>query len=97
MVCEHLRVLEEELLASGIEMRCRGKVWSDNCREWVYFNCVLDLKSLRGRIGFDPCVRDHEHTGTHDGNESGLFCVECKDGIMGFHPKFTTTDIKIFR
>lgn len=86
MVCEHLHQLEEELLQSGVRETFRGQAWSHNCREWVYFHCVLDLKALRERLQFDTCVQDHEHRGTHDGSETGFVCAQCKDAIMGAPP-----------
>lgn len=86
MVCEHLSALESELLARDVEITFRGQAWSDNCREWVYFACVLDLPSLRARFAFAPCVEDHVHRGTHDGSESGFVCSVCQDALMGAHP-----------
>ncbi len=86
MVCEHLAALERELITAGIEETYRGQAWSDNCREWVYFACVLDLASLRARFSFAPCVEDHTHRGTHDGAEAGFVCGACDDAVMGRHP-----------
>jgi hypothetical protein len=85
MVCEHLIELENELLSSEVKEMFRGQAWSDNCREWVYFDCYLNRESLRQRILFDPCVLDHDHLGTHDGHESGFVCSIHKDAIMGVH------------
>lgn len=87
MVCEHLAELESELIASGIRETFRGQAWSDNCREWVYFDCLLDRSSIRARVKFAECVKDHEHLGTHDGQEAGFVCAACHDGIMGLHPQ----------
>ena len=87
MVCEHLRELENELLSSGVKETFRGQPWSDNCREWVYFDVCLDLEKLRERFDLDECVKDHEHYGTHDGQEAGFYCEVHKDGVMGFHRK----------
>lgn len=86
MVCEHLVALERELLARGVEETSRGRAWSKNCREWVYFKCRLDLEALRARFAFAPCVVDHVHRGTHDGSEAGFACELCHDAIMGAHP-----------
>jgi len=86
VLCEHLRDLEEEITASGIAETFRGQAWSDNCREWVYFDRVLDLAALRARFSFAPFVVDHQHRGTHDGQESGFVCEQCKDAVMGRHP-----------
>lgn len=86
MVCEHLRALEAALQAAGIEETYRGQAWSSNCREWVYFRCMLNRPSLRKRFALPDCVVDHEHRGTHDGQEAGFACELCHDGIMGRHP-----------
>jgi hypothetical protein len=83
MVCDHLSTVEKALLARGIPVTFRGQAWSDNCREWVYFDCYLDLPTLRGVYPLDTCVQDHAHRGTHDGQEAGLVCSACHDAIMG--------------
>ena len=86
MVCEHLAGLERELIAAGIPVTFRGRAWAENCREWVYFDCRLDLAALRARLALPECVREHEHLGTHDGHEAGFVCAACRDGVMGVHP-----------
>jgi hypothetical protein len=86
MVCEHLRALEQELAAAGFPETFRGQAWSSNCREWVYFDGYLDRASIRARMTLADCVHDHEHRGTHDGQESGFVCATCHDAIMGLHP-----------
>jgi len=63
MVCEHLQPLEAELQAAGVRETFRGKPWSANCREWVYFDCYLDKTSIRKRMQLAGCVVDHEHLG----------------------------------
>lgn len=83
MVCVHLRTLETELLERGISVLFRGEAWSRGAREWVYFDCLLDLAGLRRRLQLDRCVVDHEHRGTHDGQERGFVCEEHHDAIMG--------------
>ena len=96
MTCEHLQPLEQAILAAGIREDFRGKPWSDHCREWVYFSCCLDRVALRERFHLDPCVKDHEHMGTHDGQEAGFFCTIHEDGIMGVHPKVVRPETQIF-
>ena len=88
MVCEHLTELEREVMAAGAVETFRGQPWSSNCREWVYFDCWLDRESLRQRLDIPDCVRDHDHRGTHDGQEAGFVCFECFDGIMGVHEDY---------
>ena len=94
MVCKHLIKLEKELLAKGIKETHRGKVWTKNCREWVYFDCYLNLASIRKRLCLDECVKDHIHFGTHDGTEAGFVCNIHKDAIMGFHKIFSKNKLE---
>ena len=83
MICEHLRPLEQAMIARGIRETFRGKVWSENCREWVYFDCFIDTAAVRRLFDLASCVVDHSHRGTHDGQERGFVCSDCHDAIMG--------------
>lgn len=82
MTCEHLSKLEQELIAQGFRETFRGKAWSDNVREWVYFEVCLDMPAVQQRFSFDPCVVEHQHLGTHDGQEAGFVCTLHDDGVM---------------
>jgi hypothetical protein len=86
MTCEHLVALEQALIAAGFRETSRGQAWSQNCREWVYFDCYLPAQLVREKFGLAECVEDHMHRGTHDGQESGFVCSVHHDGIMGHHP-----------
>src|SRR5262245_45514366 len=90
MICEHLRPLELELIQAGYHETYRGQPWSANCREWDYFNCYFDKRSIHQRIAFAACVVDHEHLGTHDGQKTGFVCSQCHDAIMGVHQRYAT-------
>jgi hypothetical protein len=83
MVCEHLSNLEEAMLKEGVKETYRGQAWTDDCREWVYFDVVLDIESLSRRFNFPACVTVHENLDPKSGQERGFFCEICKDGIMG--------------
>ena len=96
MICEHLAPLETLLLDAEIRVTFRGKAWSENCREWVYVDCVLNTAALREQISFPFCVKKHEYIGTHDGQEAGFVCDSCHDGIMGIHPDFAKATTKVF-
>jgi hypothetical protein len=85
MVCQHLAELERQLLAAGVDVTFRGKAWTQNCREWAYFNCWLDRRSIRARLKLDPCVVDHDNDDLRSGRESGLVCSVCHDGVIGVH------------
>jgi hypothetical protein len=85
MVCKHLQLLEKEIIQAGIKETFRGQAWSKNCREWVYFDCYLDRESLIKRFSFPDCIVEHEHHGTHDGQEAGFICEKCADAVMGHY------------
>jgi len=85
MVCEHLSPIEQALLTRGVAVTFRGQAWSQNCREWVYFDCFLDTPAIRGSFTMPPFVQDHSHRGTHDGEEFGLVCTQCHDAIVGLY------------
>ena len=83
MVCEHLSMLENALLVFGAKETDRGQVWSKNCREWVYFDVVLDIDELKSRFKFPDCVEVHENLDERSGTERGFYCDKCKDAVMG--------------
>jgi len=83
MLCAHLAPLEAALLASDMRETYRGQPWSQNCREWVYFDGFLDLPRIRAQFALADVVEDHTHRGTHDGQEHGLVCSLCHDAVMG--------------
>lgn len=83
MVCEHLHAVEEAILRAGAVELERGQLWSDNCREWVYFDCYLDLVAIRRVFDLAPEVVDRSYRGTHDGAEHGIVCTRCHDALMG--------------
>jgi len=96
MTCEHLIELECAIQAAGIEETFRGAAWSQNCREWVYFNCVLPTTAIRDAFRLAACVKDHAHFGTHDGQEAGFVCEVHQDAVMGHHPG-ARSDASTFR
>lgn len=83
MICEHLRPLEQAIIALGARETFRGQPWSQNCREWVYFDCYIDTEAVSHSFPLPACVKAHAHRGTHDGQERGFVCSQCHDAIMG--------------
>jgi hypothetical protein len=96
MLCRHLADLEAELQGSYAETY-RGRPWSRNCHEWVYFDCVLDREAIRARLSLASCVLDHEHRGTVEGAEAGFVCEVDQDAIMGVHPDLRREGTPIHR
>ena len=84
-MCEHLIDIERELKAQGFKETFRGQPWSKNCREWVYYDCYLDTKSIRNRFKLPDFVIDHSNDDPRSGLEAGLVCEQCHDAIVGAH------------
>ena len=89
VTCEHLIALERALMDAGVRETFRGKAWSANSRECIYFNCVLSNESIRRQFKLADCVEDHDYFGTVDGAESGFVCSVHQDAIIALHPRMT--------
>lgn len=86
-MCQHLKKAEEYIRASGVKEYWRGQPWTDNCREWIYFDALFDPADLKEKLQLDACVGVHDYFDPKAGSEFGLFCRVCKDGVMGLHPQ----------
>lgn len=91
-MCEHLQILENELKSLGIKETYRGQPWSKNCREWVYFDCYLDIKSLQERYKFPEFIRHHYNDDERSGLEEGFYCELCRDAVIGLNSKYRDDD-----
>jgi len=85
-LCEHLARVEQFIRGQGAKIVYCGQPWSANCHIWAYFDALLDCEGLIRGLGLDPCIRIHDHRGTHDGSERGLECAVHHDAVMGLHP-----------
>lgn len=94
-MCEHLKRLDIELQERGIKEIFRGQAWSNNTREWVYYDCVLNLDKLRSRYNFPDFIKTHINDDNKSGMEAGFYCDQCKDGVMGIHPHFGQGKVQI--
>jgi len=86
-VCEHLRALEDELVARKRAITFAGQAWSANCRHWIYFDAVLDCDALKKRLRLGEMVTVHANDDPRSGREKGLVCGTCKDAVIGIHPE----------
>lgn len=87
-MCIHLQPLENYLVSKGIVETWRGQPWTKNCREWIYYECVLQTEKLKTKLHLGKCVETHDYADIKAGTELGLVCTLCHDGIMGRHPDF---------
>jgi hypothetical protein len=86
-MCEHLQVLEAELKRRGIVEHYRGKTWTANCHEFVYFDCYFDFASVQKRLQLPDCIQHHVNDDERSGLEDGFYCSRCHDAIVGLHPR----------
>ncbi|QQR99025.1 MAG: hypothetical protein IPK18_05815 [Sphingobacteriales bacterium] len=85
-MCTHLKPIEDFLKSKGYVETYRGQVWSNNCREWIYFNTILQPKELITQFKLGSFITIHDYEDIKVGSELGLECTLCKDAIMGYHP-----------
>ncbi|HTM52345.1 MAG TPA: hypothetical protein VL285_26800 [Bryobacteraceae bacterium] len=88
-LCRHLTAAEQYIRSAGGKLVSCGRPWSAHCHLWAYFDAQLDCEGLIEGLGLDPCVRIHDHRGTHDGSERGLVCTIHHDALLGPHPTDT--------
>ncbi|MBK6275925.1 MAG: hypothetical protein IPF58_15115 [Saprospirales bacterium] len=93
-MCIHLKPLENYLQTQGIAETYRGQVWSKNCREWIYFDAVLNPQKLKEKFQFDDTIKIHDYEDIKVGSELGLVCIICNDAIMGAHPNSSYAENK---
>lgn len=84
--CPHLRPLEKALQDAGIPETWRGKAWTNNVREWVYFECYLDIEAIQQQFALPDCITTYQNDDIRTGMEAGLTCETCQDGVIGIHP-----------
>ncbi len=88
-MCEHLQALDNAIKARGITETFRGKAWSNNCREWVYYDCVLNMQEVRARYELPGFIKAHVNDDFKSGPERGFVCTLCQDAVMGVHPRLS--------
>jgi hypothetical protein len=89
-MCEHLSSLEIALKFSQVKETYRGQPWSKNCREWVYFDCILNSDTIRQKFQLPDFIVYHTNDDPRSGTEAGFVCEKCQDAIIGHHPTFTS-------
>jgi len=94
-MCEHLIPLENELKSRGIKETYRGQAWSNNCREWAYYDCYFDVGHLRERFHFPEFVKHHFNDDPRSGLEEGLVCMQCYDAVVGLNSRFELDSNKV--
>lgn len=96
MLCNHLQPLESAILAQRIKETFRGQPWSNSCREWVYFDCLLNIEAIKQEWQLPACVNISKNDDPRSGCELGFYCTVHQDGIMGVHPAHAANGAVLF-
>ena len=91
-MCIHLEELEKYLKQQNIKETFRGKAWDLHCREWIYFDCYLNIEKLRLKFDLPKFIIHHFNDDIRSGLEEGFVCTECNDGIIALNRKFKKSD-----
>lgn len=94
-MCEHLKQLEDYIISKSIAETWRGQAWTNNCREWIYFDCILNTEVLKKKLQLKAFIETHDYFDIKAGSELGFICTICKDGIIGMHPKNPLSQNKV--
>ena len=86
MECPHLKILKDKLDALEIPITYSGQPWGSNCREWIYYDCILNPNQVMTSLNLDDCIKIHINNDERSGLEQGLKCSICHDAIIGIHP-----------
>jgi hypothetical protein len=85
-ICTHLSAAKIFIDKFNPVVTYAGKAWTENSRYWIYYDAVIDAKSLQVGLKLDACVLVEDMDDYKLGMEYGLWCSVCKDGLMGKHP-----------
>ena len=89
--CVHLAVLERELAAAGVAVGPGRPCPHDaDWGTWFEVDALFDVARLRGRLSLAPCVRYEEYEGVLCASDATFYCDQCKQAIVGLHPRAAT-------
>jgi hypothetical protein len=95
-MCIHLIDLDNYIKDKGIKEIFRGKAWSKNCNEWVYYDCIIDIEKIKGEIIMDNCITIHEYNDIKIANELGFFVMIVKMALWDLVPIMNNQKIKLY-
>ncbi len=89
--CEHLEILERELLAAGVSVGSGRPCPHDpEWGTWFEVDALFDVTRLRRRLALDACVSYEEYEGVLAHSDATFYCNCCKCAIVGLHPRSAT-------
>ena len=80
---KEIRELASYLVNQGHTITFFGKAWSKQVGNWVYFDTVLDLESLRNHFQLASHITVHQNLDPKSGTEKGFIDQNTGEGVMG--------------
>ena len=59
---------------------------ASNSREWVYYDCVLNMQEIRVRFELPGFIEAHINDDFKSGPERGFVCTRCQDAVISIYP-----------
>jgi tetratricopeptide (TPR) repeat protein len=92
-LCEHLKRVEDYLVALGIKILDPAWRFGPNGEITVHYDAWLDISSLREKFQLDPCVGISEWDDRRGSDGRGFVCTVHQDSIEGYYHRRPDTPI----
>jgi len=92
--CEHLRPLEEAIVAAGVQFGPIISPYSENRTTWFMCDATFDEPALRKRLLLPEFVTYAEYDGRVAGSDATFACARCDHAILGCHPLYAPKDAR---
>jgi len=92
--CEHLRPLEDAILAAGVPFAPIVSPYAENHTTWFMCDATFDEPSLRRRLLLPEFVTYTEYDGRVAGSDATFACARCDHAILGCHPLYAARDVR---
>jgi hypothetical protein len=92
--CEHLRPIEEAIVAAGVQFGPILSPYGENRTTWFMCDATFDEPSLRTRLALPEFVTYSEYDGRVAGSDATFACTRCDHAILGCHPNYAPKDTR---
>lgn len=78
-----LRKIAEQLVMNRFGITFYGQAWTNTTADWIYFDTVLDIDSLKKEFNLGDNFIVHENLDPKSGTERGVIDINTGEGLMG--------------
>ena len=80
---KELRKLAKQLKKEQCTITFFGKAWSKQTANWIYFDTVLAVETLKKTLNFGDHIQIHKNEDPRSGKELGFIDTKTGEGLMG--------------